>query len=178
MLRSNLARLGGLVVVAALFPGVGRAQEITTFEDLQRTLKRDQTVVVVDDAGLRIRGKVQELSPSSLIILTKGAGRRTFVESTVAEVRRPDSVANGALMGAGVGAGLALWDYLIDPSEPGNGVITVVSVGLGAAIGAGIDALINKSGKVLYRSPRHAVNLGVTPLLQRHRQGVSLSVRF
>src|SRR4029079_2020075 len=108
-------------------------------------------VVVTDDTGRKIRGKVEELSPSSLIVVTKGPSRRTFVESTVTEIRRSDSLVNGALLGAGVGAGLALWDYLIDPSEPGNGVITVVSVGLGTAIGAGIDALVNKGGKVLYR---------------------------
>ena len=28
--------------------------------------------------------------------------------------------ASETLIGASVGAGLALWDYLIDPSEPGN----------------------------------------------------------
>ncbi len=178
MIRSSLARFGGLVVAVALLPGVSRAQEIATFEDLQRTLTKGQTVLVIDDTGLKIRGKVEELSPSSLIVVTKGPARRTFVESTVSEIRRPDSKVNGALIGAGVGAGLALWDYLIDPSEPGNGVITVVSVGLGAAIGAGIDALVNKSGKVLYRSPHHAVKLRLTPLLERDRQGVSISVRF
>ncbi len=178
MMRLNLRWLGGLVVAVGLFPGVSRAQEIPMFEDLQRTLKKGQTVLVTDDTGLKVRGKVDQVSASSLIILTKGPGRRTFVESTVSEIRRPDSKVNGALIGASVGAGLALWDYLIDPSEPGNGTITTVSVGLGAAIGAGIDALVGRDGRLLYRSPHHGVNLRLTPLLDRNRQGASISFSF
>ena len=71
-----------------------------------------------------------------------------------------------------------MWDYLIDPSEPGNAAIFTVAIGLGTAIGAGIDALVNKGGKVLYASPRRTRGLMLSPLLEKDRQGALVSVRF
>jgi hypothetical protein len=88
-----------------------------------------------------------------------------------------DSVWNGALIGAGIGAGFAMWDYLIDPSEPGNTAIFAAGIGLGAAIGAGIDALLNKRG-VVRASPRHPARATVSPLLRKDQQGMLVSIRL
>ena len=139
-------------------------------------LNNGQTVVVTDTSGKRTKGKVSEVSttPPSLVLLIPQA--RTFAEGTVAEIRATDSVRNGALIGASVGAGLALWDYLIDPSEPGNAAIFAISIGLGTAIGAGIDALIK--GKVLYRSPQQKRGVTISPIAGSNRRGVLLQVRF
>ena len=97
-------------------------------------------------------------------------------ESSVAEVRTSDRVWNGALIGAGVGTGLALWDYLIDPSEPGNGPIFAFAIGTGAAIGAGIDAW--RGGRVVYRAGTRTRTIMVVPLAARTRRGVQVAVRF
>ena len=60
----------------------------------------------------------------------------TLPKSRIASVATAaDPVWNGALIGAGFGTGLAMWDYLIDPSEPGNAAIFTVAIGLGTAIG-------------------------------------------
>jgi hypothetical protein len=56
---------------------------------------------------------------------------------------RHDTVANGAIIGAAIGAGFAIADYAVDPSEPGNAQIAATAVGVGALVGAGIDALLH-----------------------------------
>lgn len=97
-------------------------------------------------------------------------------EGTVTEMRVTDPLWNGALIGAAIGTGLAMWDYLIDPSEPGNAVVFTVAIGLGTAIGAGIDAL--RGGQALSGPPRQTRRLMISPVLGKDRQAVLVSVRF
>jgi hypothetical protein len=162
-------------VVLILAPAVARAQPAAaSFDELRQVLKPGQTVVVTDTAGRRIKGKLAEvsLSPPALRLLAPGG--RTFDERSVREIRSPDTLTNGALIGGAVGLGLAIWDYLIDPSEPGNAAIFTVAIGAGTAIGAGIDALID-GRRLLYRAPRR---VALMPLASRHRQGVLVAVTF
>ena len=161
--------LGGLLALA-LFPGSVRAQEpAESFDDLQHALKVGQRVLLIGESG-EAKGTVDKLSTSSITI-----GGRTFNEATVREIRLRDPWWNGALIGAVIGAGLATWDYTIDPSEPGNAAIFAVTISLGAAIGGGVDAL--KGGKVIYASPQRPAGVTVLPLLERRRQGVLVSFR-
>jgi hypothetical protein len=102
--------------------------------------------------------------------------QETLPKAPIATARDP--LWNGALIGAGIGAGFAMWDYLIDPSEPGNGVIFATGIGLGAAIGAGIDALLNKRGKVVSAVPRQTTGVTVSPAFGEDQQGVLVSIRF
>ena len=168
------------ITVAAfviLAPSLAPAQTVAnSFEELRQVVKKGQTIVVTDASGQRTKGSVADVSPSSLVVLMPEA--RTFVEGTVTEIRAPDSLRNGALIGAGIGTGLATWDYLIDPSEPGNAAIFTVAIGLGTAIGAAIDWLVNKGGKVVYASPRRTRGLMLSPFLGKDRQGALVFVRF
>ena len=158
---------GTLAVFVVLAPTPAPAQTVAnSFEDLQRMLKKGQTVFVTDDTGRETKGKVAEVSDDSLIINTPAP--RTFARESITRVRHTDSLKNGALIGGGIGTGLAMWDYLIDPSEPGNAVVFAVGIGLGAAIGAGIDALVSRGGRALW----------ISPLAGKDRQGVLVSVRF
>ena len=174
-LNRRLWTLLALLVIVA--PRPAPAQTVAgSFEELRQILKKGQTVVVTDASGQQTRGKVGDLSPSSLTVLVPDA--RTFGESAIAEVRRPNSWKKGALIGAGVGAGFAIWDYSIDPSEPGNAAITAVAVGMGTAIGAGIDALVGKGGKILYRPRQRTFSLAISPRVRADRQGVLISLTF
>lgn len=167
-----------LVLIVGAAPGLARAQTpATSFDELRLRLKNGQTVVVTDTSGQRIKGKVRELSgsPPALAVLTPAP--RTFVEGSIAEIRTTDSLLTGALVGGGIGAGLALWDYLIDPSEPGNGVIFGVAIGVGTAVGAGIDALID-GRRLLYRAGPQERTVTIAPIAARNRKGVQVSVRF
>ena len=178
MMNPNRRWLGGFTaaVALALFPGDIRAQTVArSFEELQSILKMGQTVVVTDDSGRQTKGRLTDVSPSALVVSTPDT--RTFAEGTVEKIRSPDSLSNGVLIGAAIGAGLATWDYLIDPSEPGNAAIFAVAIGLGTATGAGIDAL-HQGGKVLYMSPQQRSDLPLSPVLGKDRQGVLVSVRF
>jgi hypothetical protein len=174
MLSLNSHLWSTLAVLAILAPSPGPAQTVaSSFEELRQVLKKGQTVVVTDASGQRTKGKVADLSPSSLVVLIREA--RTFTEGTVTEIRTIDSVWNGALIGAAIGTGLATWDYLIDPSEPGNAAVFTVAIGLGTAVGAGIDALVNR---LLYRSPRQTRRLMFSPVVEKDRKGALVSVRF
>ena len=130
---------------------------------------------MTDTNGQRTKGKVTDVSPSSLVLLLPEA--RVFPEPTVTEIRTTDPLSNGALIGAAVGTGLATWDYLIDPSEPGNAVVFSIAIGLGTAIGAGIDALVS-SGGTLYASPGQTRRVTLAPISGKGRQGARLFVRF
>ena len=165
-------------VVLLSGPAGARAQTpAASFADLLAILKHGQAVVVTDTTGQRIKGKLRDVSSSPPSLVFAGPVPRTILDSSIVEVRTTEGVLSGALIGAGIGAGLALWDYAIDPSEPGNGIIFAVSIGLGTAIGAGIDAL-RDGGRVVYRAgaPKHSVTLA--PIAQRSRRGVQVSVRF
>ena len=61
--------------------------------------------------------------------------RRTFTEGTVADIRTGDRLWNGALIGAAIATRLAIWDYLIDSSEPGNASVLAAALALGPAAG-------------------------------------------
>lgn len=170
---------GAFTVIAAaamLFPGdLGAQVAARSFEELPSILKVGQTLVVTDASGRQTKGRLMDVSPFALVVTTPDA--RTFAAGTVAEIRLPDSLLSGTLIGAAAGAGLAAWDYWIDPSEPGNGAITVAAIGLGGAIGAGVDAL-RTGGRVLYRSPQQRSKPTLSPLLGKDRQGVLVTVRF
>jgi hypothetical protein len=56
--------------------------------------------------------------------------------------------------------------------------VGAASAGIGAAIGAGIDALLNKGGRVLYWSRQQTLSLTISPLAGKGRQGALVSVRF
>ena len=174
MLTPNRRRLGRFVFAVALFPGSAGAQTAAhSFEELQRMLKVRQTVVVTDASDQEVKGRVDRLSTTSLTV-----GGRTFTDTDIREIRLPDPLWNGILIAAAIGAGLATWDYMIDPSEPGNAVIFTVAIGLGTAIGAGMDALRVKGGRLLYAAPRQTADIRLLPLLDSNRKGALVRIRF
>jgi hypothetical protein len=129
-------------------------------------------VFVTDTSGRQTKGEVEAISVSTLVIRTPET--RTFTDGAITDVKITDSPWDGAFIGAGVGIGLAIWDYSIDPSEPGNAAIFAIGTGLGAAIGAGIDALRARPGRTVYRSP----SVAVSPMVGRGRQGLSITLHF
>jgi hypothetical protein len=173
MSHSQLRRLGGITLVGVLLAnGAGAQPAARSFDELRSKLNASQTVFVTDASGRQTKGKVVDISGSTLVILTPET--RTFTDAAITDIKITDSRWDGALIGAGAGIGLAIWDYSIDPSEPGNAAIFAIGASLGAAIGAGIDALRARPGRTVYRSP----SVAVSPVLGRTRQGLSISVRF
>ena len=94
------------------------------------------------------------------------------------ETRRNDAVLNGALIGAGIAiAGGLVQCRAMEPWDICNDAGPILRIGaLGAAIGAGVDALIRKR-EVTY-VPTGTATLSVTPVVNRGARGVQLAVRF
>lgn len=187
-LRGPHPTLFGFVTVwlmlAAAAP-MAQAQGVAnTFQELRLLVKPGDTITVSDSTGLRITGKLADLSASSLGLLVDGR-RRDLSESDVATIqqRRGDSLGNGALWGFGVGAGLGLAGGLAVAAGDGVSplVIPLVALfygGIGSGIGVGVDAMIARQ-QVIYEKPRAATaRVAVVPLLTRDLKAVRLSLRF
>lgn len=200
MITSNRRLPKALLLTAALLPSNARAQTATqSFTELQGMLRRGQMVVVTDESGRETQGKLAELSVSSLVIFTKEkthdsrgmehetwTAKQSFAEGAIKEIRRRDSLGNGALIGLAVGAIPAVVAAVVFGGACANegGSCPAYSVGLpalfagaGAAIGAGVDAMIGRH-KVVYVSPPRTRALTFSPVFGRDRQGVLVSVRF
>jgi hypothetical protein len=181
--------LAGFIILAlAVLPRVAHAQAASpdgrqgwpTVDALAPSTK----IVVTLKTGETWVGDFRRTSAADVTIAVRPKGQQpakeeTLPKSLIATVATaPDPVWNGALLGAGIGTGLAIWDYLIDPSEPGNAAIFTVAIGLGTAIGAGIDALVNRRGKVLYAASGQTASITVSPSLAKDRRGMFVSIRF
>lgn len=188
MFSSHRRRFGGLVAAVALFPtSVGAQTVAQSFDELQGMVKVGQIVFVTDETGRLTKGKIAHLSASSLTVLAPE--KRTFGEGTVTQINRADAVWNGALIGLGVGTIPGAWlgtVYCDECQHRAGPVLTGVLLfgGLGAAIGAGIDGLVGKVGRLVYTSRQPPVQsqqrtgVFVSPLISKDRQSVRVLVRF
>ena len=181
---SNVARRRHRLVLA-LLATTGEAQELAgSFDQLRVLVKTGDTVRVTDTSGQEVRGKVFDVSSSSLAIVTEGQ-QRTFLERDVAAIRqrRSDSVGNGAKWGLAVGAGLGALAGIAIVSDYGDGAVAVIPVfallygGLGAGVGAGIDAM-HSSNQVIYARRAAASKVTLRPILTSGRKGVLASLTF
>ena len=167
----------------ALWPASAAAQTtVRSFEELVATVNAEETVIVTDMRGRRVKGALASVDEDSLLLVRDGR-TQTFARSEVRTVRVADQIEDGALIGVGAGLGAALGILAIAGSGDGY-VLPSAKVGaplLLSGIGAFVGALIDRAhegGRVLYSSPRHISRLVVSPLLEKKRQGVRVSVRF
>ena len=172
------------MLIAAGAPIVEAQILASSFDQLSVLVKRGDSVIVTDDTGRETRGTVAALSPSSLELIVAG-NRRSFVEEETRTIRQRtnDSLKNGTLWGVGIGAGLGLTSLIgseESPALPAGEVVgvTLALAGLGAIVGAAIDA-IARSHEVIYSRPaRTSATLTLSPTLTRGRSGASLSFGF
>jgi len=178
------------VVLATVLVAVSvraAAQEpVKSFDQLNTRLKVGDKVWVTDAQGREVQGKIHSLSPDAL---TLGAdGSKTFAAREVSAIRerRPDSLKNGALIGLGVGGGLALVACFsfAEGSDDGGWCAAVVGFygGVGAGLGVGIDALIPGQKRVAYRAPGApgvaSSRLSFAPVITPRHKGVAVSFSF
>jgi hypothetical protein len=158
----------------------------SSFDQLTALVNPRDKIIVVDLAGGETQGRIAALSGDKLTLVTP-AGPRELGEALVAEIRqrRRDSLQNGAVIGAAAGAGYGL-AMLTLASIYGDGgdlmpasVVTgmVIFTGTGAAIGAGIDALIART-QTIYRKRSGAARLSVSPLFGGGRRGAAVTIDF
>jgi hypothetical protein len=168
----------------ALLPVVCQSQTpnaAASFGDMPDKVKAGQVVIVIDEAGRETRGKVAEVSGSSLVILTRDpnrqwANRAEFAPASVREVKRTGPIWDGALIGFGIGVvpGLFVEDCTGCMSK---GAVALMLGGIGAGIGLGIDAAFGPKQVYLAPGTRRAEVL-LAPLIGRNRHGASVALRF
>jgi len=181
-----------LLVLAVVFVAdTAHAQSaVNSFQELQAILQPGQSVVVTTEGGRQMKGKVLDVSASTLVLDAFDVSSlvretRTFAPDTVTMIRRTDSIWNGALIGAGVGA-VATWISVVRACslpDPECEVIARLVFGVPMTIGGTVaGALVDRAigNDPIYLAPSRASQAPVTvsPLFGRKGVGLSLSVRF
>jgi len=157
------------------------AQQAASFEQLLLLVTAGDTVSVTESTGQISKGKIAELSRSSLRLVVDGIAR-DMAEMAVSEIkqRRADSLGNGARNGAIAGAAFGAFFSDCRGSCAGDraAMIGVMSA-LGAGIGVGVDALIIRT-QVIYRGPSRpsSTHFNIAPLIRSRNKGVVLPVSF
>jgi hypothetical protein len=170
----------GLLLVA---PHRSLAQApATTLEDLGRRVAPGAAITVTDQAGRDAKGTLIRLSPTQLVLKQDGR-ERTFPAETLAEVRhrQRDSLANGMLIGAAIGAvpfiflNVSSWCSDEGPNCGGGYAWSAFYFGLGLGAGAALDALRTKQ-ILVYQRP--SLTFGLRPVVSRGGWGGALTIRF
>jgi hypothetical protein len=171
-----------VLVVFAILTSAGHAeaQELAgTFDQLRVLVKAGDRIRVMDTSGQEIRGTIADIGSASLTIVYDGT-RRDLAERDINTIhqRRPDSLANGALWGLAIGGGLGLLGGLALSGADGSSaaiipVITLVYGGIGAGVGAGLDALLSAE-RVIYA--RRTTSARLSPIVSYRKRTIGLSV--
>jgi len=156
----------------------------STFGELAGKVRQGQKIIVLDAQGAITEGTVEDISSSTLVV-NYARGRvpdpslkttRTFTPDQVSRVQKPAHLWDGAIKGAVIGAIPALINIGADCYDCNEGPFAAFSIGLGAGIGVGIDALFGP--KTLFRRDAGQSRLSLAPVVGRDRRGFSASIRF
>jgi hypothetical protein len=174
------------ILIAALVPTAARAQETASSWPGLAPSGAVSTVYVLDDAGVETSGRLLRLNADALVILVDGAERQ-FDAARVRRIQtRGDSLRNGALIGAIVGVALGFVVGGMADCPDGNrggdcpgsrAALFLVSTGVYAAIGTGIDALI-PGRTTWYEAPASPPPAGDQPAARASRRAAAVNLRF
>jgi hypothetical protein len=153
--------LSAALGLALFLPAAALAQEGTAKP--APPLKSSEEVIVTQSAsGQELRGYLLDLSPTTLAMLVNGQRVEVPLERVLRIEGRNDSVKNGAAIGAAVGGGLILLACQGEIGADFCATAAVFYTGIGALMGAGIDAL-HKGRTTIYSKPAAGVALAVAP---------------
>jgi hypothetical protein len=166
----------------AAMPSAAVAQGIAkNLDELRLLVRAGETVSVTDVSRNETSGKILSLSASTITLEVDGRPRE-FKESEVSRItqRRGDPLGNGALWGLAAGAGVIGLSMVSTADEGDEGIALFAAAvlgGIGAAIGAGIDALITRR-QVIFEPPAGATAVSVVPLMTGGRRGALIRIAF
>ncbi|MFN8059502.1 MAG: hypothetical protein U0Q12_10070 [Vicinamibacterales bacterium] len=156
--RGIVLAIAGLLVAAV---PVSAQAPATSFESLVARLRVGQRIWVTDAAGREVRGRIERLSASGLVLRARGL--ETFAAADVRRVRARarDSLRSGTLIGLGIGGAFGTaWCAGAIADDSGDIDARVecaegftVFPALGALIGLVVDALIPGRARVVYEAP-------------------------
>ncbi len=197
--RWNALRAALALTLALEFVGAtSAAAQVTigSLDELRGVLDPGDVISVVRTTGESISGRLLRIGDSDLEMQSEsqprtGRPRRTNLTiplTAIQSLERPrDSVRNGALIGAGIGAAVAgalfVYALAIDRNEIDEwapiylGYGAVFS-GAGALVGWAIDSGRSKPHITFGASPGNAVRVTVTPSLSRRVVGAVVVASF
>ena len=158
----------------------------TDADEIRRRVKQGQKILIVDDQGRQLTGRIGELRADTLMLLV-GRDRSDVAYDRILSIDRPrDGVSDGALKGLAVGAGLGLVAALAAAGDDsgfldfGFADVAPIAVpvlgGIGALVGWALDASIRHQPN-LYRRPS-ATRINLSPTVGRSRRGMAISVSW
>jgi hypothetical protein len=157
-------------VVMLLMPALARAQA----GPASHRNAGEEVIVTQSTSGEEIRGRIVELSSTTLAMLVNGQRVEVPIDRVLRIDGRNDSVKNGAAIGAATMGGLAAFGCLAATGDTGFCVTgSVLYAGLGALAGAGVDAL-HKGRTTIYSKPS-PVALSIAPAAKGVRGQVRLT---
>ena len=182
---TRLARTCAVVLFVAGQASLAAAQTIpASFADLQFLVEPGDRVTVVDATGAETKGRISELDGSALSIKS-GDSERRFRQDEVVVIRqrKQDSVRNGMIIGAAVGAGLGAIAELScgarDEYCGYTGIATIGSAIWGTFMGVTADLLHATPRDVFRKGPDPASkSLTVAPLVARRAAGAQVALRW
>jgi hypothetical protein len=169
-----------------------------SFTDLQPALPSGKKVRVTDTAGRMTLGTIAEISQDSVVILTReevrdrngsvhatSLSRQSFSDTQVAEIRGPDPLWNGGLIGFAVGLGAA-GAFVFTPGcqdnlYNGRGSCPAAVPNLLLLGGMAAGMMIDRAtlSRLFYLAPGATRRSSLlSPMLGRQSRGVTLSMRF
>ena len=139
------------------------------------------TVWITDSGGREEKTRIVGVS-GDIVTTTAGGEIRRLRTTDIVRVRarHSDTLANGALIGAGAAVASGL--FLCRMTEPWencrDNVGPMFRIGaIGAGIGIGIDALI-RGQRTIYEAARGSTRLRTAPIVARRARGLQVSLSF
>jgi hypothetical protein len=174
----------GLLVLSP--PSSAAQAPARSFEQLQVLVAPGETLSVTDATGREVTGRLAELTSAALTLELDG-GARTWEVADVRRVRQRhgDSLLNGTLIGAGVGAGLIGTAIVVECSRDDTtcdgfaALAFAIYTAAGAGVGALVDAAI-RGRRVVFEAPPPgpSPSVALAPVVSPHGAALHVLVRF
>ena len=184
--RNIMGRTIGVFITLVSLAATARAQpQTTSFAELQGRLKIGDTVNVTDEAGETIKGHVELVSDTMLVLRSRGHDL-PLPALKVQRISRPvHTVRTGALIGLAAGFTLGAIVAASSPcgftrlcDAPGVFLIGGLIGSVGMATGAAVGASIQRERVIFERTSTGHKDVAVVPLVSRSRAGLRVEVGF
>jgi len=176
---------GVLVTLLSLSAAANAQPQVASFAELQGRVKIGDAVNVTDDAGKTIKGNVEQVSDTMLVLRSDGNDLPLPVLK-VQRISRPvRTLRNGAFIGLAAGftigaitAGSSSCSYLCLSSPAGilliGGLVGAAGMGTGAAVGGSI----HREHVIFERTATGHREVAVVPLVSRAGAGLRVDIGF